>query len=583
MRRVLVSLLAVLAGIALAQSTWPIGPNDRATGTIPTLESRHAYVLDLPAGVGRLEIEVDGEGQDADLEVFFGGDEVFSDTTSATTARYVSNDPSAGRYRIEVLNLLFQELSYTLTVSTDAGGASTGPRGDSTGPGGASEGSLGTPGTMADRGAITLDGVRESLASASGAWQTYRLRVPFGTRAFTVRLDAGGLDVDLAVAFQNAEIYRDVSTSPYPEFRLPEPAEGTYLLSVRSGAGRDAPYRIWVDTATGSTAAPPPEPAPPTVPSKPGPATEAAPAGSDPAGRSGSAWRHDFAPGDLLGWSIENGSLSNPGRGGPGGGGYLYADTPSDSAVGYFVAPAELLGDWSSLASLEIVLRLGPVYEGSIFGPYDFDGVGDVLLMSGSRSASYAFTEDVSWSWGSHRVALDDPSRWRLGGGAQSLADVLGDVTAFAVRAEYVLGHADAGLASVEAFGGGAAGAAGPAGATHDRYATAAATCRTRAEDGVFGDLREGERIVVTCPAGCSDGLTIWGDGIYTDDSAICRAAIHAGRVPGDHPFSVLLTILPGQARYEGVERHGIESRSYPRWPRSFAFGLGPFGEDDAR
>jgi hypothetical protein len=378
-RLLLASLLAVLAGAALAQTTFTIGPNDVATGTIPTMETTHAYLLDVGPRVERLVIAVDGEGQDADLAVYLGDDEVFYDASSAQTATYDVRDPSAGRYRIEVLNLLFQELSYTLTTSTRTSGTTGGAPATPTPP----------ATTPADRGEIALGGQRESLASGSGTWQTYVLRVPNDTRGFAVHVDAGGRDVDLAVRFRDLEIFRDVSTNPYPQFRLPDPAAGTYLLSVRSPTGRDAPYRIRVD-ASGATATTP-RPVPPPEPSTP----------------------------------------------------------PTD--------------------------------------------------------------------------------------------------------------------------------------ATHDDYPTAAATCRTRAEDGVFGDLREGERIVVTCPAGCSDGLTIWGDGIYTDDSAICRAAIHAGRVPGNHPFSVLLTILPGQARYEGVDRHGIESRSYGRWPRSFAFGLGPFGEDEAR
>ena len=575
-RLLLASLLAVLSSAALGQTTFTIGPNDVAAGTIPTMETTHAYFLDVGPRVERLVIAVDGEGQDADLAVYLGDDEVFYDASGAESATYDVRDPSAGRYRIEVLNLLFQELSYTLTTSTRTSGATGG--------------TPAPPATTApDRGEIELGGQRESLASASGSWQTYVLRVPRGTPGFTVQVDAAGHNVDLAVRFRDVEIFRDVSTNPYPLFRLPTPAAGTYLLSVRSSTGRDAPYRIRVEGSAATVTTPAPAPAPPAEPSTPVPAPEPPPAHSGPSDPSASAWRHDFATGELLGWSVENGSLANPGRGGPGGGGYLYADTPSDREVGYFVAPASLLGDWSSLTSLEIVLRHGPTYEGSTFGPYEYDGVGDVLLVSGSRSASYAFSRDVTRSWSSYEVALDDASRWRLGGGAESLSDVLRDVTAFAVRAEYLVGHADAGMASVEAFRGratGAGGASGPAtgtttGATpsEDGYPLVRATCTTTAEAGAFGELLEGERIGVNCPDECWDGGgTIWGDGVYTDDSAICRALFHSGRVtPGADLYGMLLTILPGQERYEGAERNGIESRSYGRWPRSFAFGLGPF------
>jgi len=585
-RLLLASLLAVLAGAALAQTTFTIGPNDVAAGTIPTLESTHAYLLDVGPRVERLVIAVDGEGQDADLAVYLGDDELFSDTSSSETATYDVRDPSPGRYRIEVLNLLFQELSYTLTTSTRTSGTTGGTPSTPSTP---------TPPatTAPDRGEIALGGQRESVASASGSWQTYVLRIPRGTSGFTVQVDAGGRNVDLAVRFRDIEIFRDVSTNPSPLFRLPTPAAGTYLLSVRSATGRDAPYRIRVEASGATATTPTPAPAPPPEPSTPVPDPEPPPTASAPSGQPASAWRHDFSFGQVFGWSIENGSLSNPGRGGPDGGGYLYADTPADRAVGYFIAPAEVLGDWTGLASLALVLRHGPTYEGATFGPYDYDGMGDVLLMNASKTASYSFSREVTRSWSTFQVTFDDPTRWRLGGGAQSLADVLSDVTAFAVRAEYLVGHADAGMASVEAFRGratGGRGATGPAtpttiGTTPDGYPIVRATCTTTAEEGAFGELLEGERIAVNCPDDCWDGGgTIWGDGVYTDDSAICRAVFHSGRFePGADLYGELVTILPGRERYEGVERNGIESRSYGRWPRSFAFGLGPFGADDAR
>src|SRR6056297_708682 len=180
MRRLLLALsCAVLSCAGLAQATFTIGPDDVATGTIPTMESTHAYRLDLPGGVERLTIEVEGRGDDADLAVYLDGEEVFYDASSAETATYDVRDPSPGRYRIEVLNLLFQELSYTLTTSTRMRDATGGTP---------------TPAATTDRdhGEIELGGQRESLASASGTWQTYVLRVPRGTPGFTVQVDAAG-------------------------------------------------------------------------------------------------------------------------------------------------------------------------------------------------------------------------------------------------------------------------------------------------------------------------------------------------------------------------------------------------------
>ncbi|MDZ7800755.1 MAG: LCCL domain-containing protein [Trueperaceae bacterium] len=558
-RLVAMLALAACAAIAFGQSISSIGSNDVVTGTISAMESTHAYLLDLPPGIEHLVIDVDGGDRDADLAVYFGAEERFRDTSSDTAASYSLASPSAGQYRIEVLNLLFQELHYTLTVSAQSRRAPD--REATAGP---------------IQGDIRLGEARRGVAPASRSGHTYDLGVPSGTHAFTVRVDAGGRDVDLSVTFGGREIFRDVSTNPYPVFRLPDPAAGTYALTVVSPLGREVPYVLSVESPGAPTTTRPPSPerpsdAPATAPSPGAPGDTAAPAGP-----SASAWRHDFASGETLGWTLENGSLSNPGGGGPGGGGYLYADTPSDRAVGYFVAPTELLGDWSSLSSLTLVLRHGPQYEGELFGPYEYDGVGDVVLANGAKTASYAFPRAPTRAWSPHDVSLVDATGWRLGGGATSLAEVLADVTSFAVRAEYLVGHADAGMASVEAFRGGSLGGA-------MMEPTVTATCTTTAEDGAIGDLAPGSRIHVACPAGCTDGGTVWGHGTYTDDSAICRAAVHAGVQDGAYPGSVLIRILGSRDSYVGAERNGVSSRSYGSWPRSFAFGEGFDLRDGAR
>lgn len=52
--------------------------------------------------------------------------------------------------------------------------------------------------------------------------------------------------------------------------------------------------------------------------------------------------------------------------------------------------------------------------------------------------------------------------------------------------------------------------------------------CAKRARD-VAGS--SGTSWYVRCPADCGRGGTVWGTDVYTDDSAICPAAIHAGRL----------------------------------------------------
>ena len=69
------------------------------------------------------------------------------------------------------------------------------------------------------------------------------------------------------------------------------------------------------------------------------------------------------------------------------------------------------------------------------------------------------------------------------------------------------------------------------------------ATCQTTLLEKVFrGD--EGSVFLVNCPGGCTeDKGSVWGTGIYTQDSSICRAAIHAGV---NQDFGGLVLVVKG-------------------------------------
>ena len=91
------------------------------------------------------------------------------------------------------------------------------------------------------------------------------------------------------------------------------------------------------------------------------------------------------------------------------------------------------------------------------------------------------------------------------------------------------------------------------------------ATCDSRANE--IG-AQVGDRYLVTCPASCGDG-TVWGSGTYTDDSALCTAAIHSGsatRVGG----TFLVTFVPGLPSYTRTIRRGVTTTSYGAWSGSF-------------
>ncbi len=74
-----------------------------------------------------------------------------------------------------------------------------------------------------------------------------------------------------------------------------------------------------------------------------------------------------------------------------------------------------------------------------------------------------------------------------------------------------------------------------------------------------------------SCSATQTQSGQVWGDGIYTSDSSICRAALHAGRIAaggGD----VTLTREGGRDTYNGSTKSGVTTKSYGRWGGSFRF-----------
>ncbi|MCC5989513.1 MAG: hypothetical protein JJT95_17730 [Pararhodobacter sp.] len=65
----------------------------------------------------------------------------------------------------------------------------------------------------------------------------------------------------------------------------------------------------------------------------------------------------------------------------------------------------------------------------------------------------------------------------------------------------------------------------------------------------------------------------IWGTDIYSDDSRVARAAVHAGMLDVGETAVLEIELLPGQAQYEPSERHGVRSRRWSRqWHGSFRF-----------
>ncbi|KAL4441234.1 hypothetical protein ABPG77_011471 [Micractinium sp. CCAP 211/92] len=97
------------------------------------------------------------------------------------------------------------------------------------------------------------------------------------------------------------------------------------------------------------------------------------------------------------------------------------------------------------------------------------------------------------------------------------------------------------------------------------------ATCDTTANFGnVVSTTRRSLRLV--CPGGClAEGGSLYGTGIYTADSHICIAAIHAGvmRATGGN---FTLYYEAGQTSYRGTAANGVTSSSFGSWGASFRF-----------
>jgi hypothetical protein len=79
------------------------------------------------------------------------------------------------------------------------------------------------------------------------------------------------------------------------------------------------------------------------------------------------------------------------------------------------------------------------------------------------------------------------------------------------------------------------------------------------------------DSLVCDCPSEATASGSVWGNDLYTDDSAICRAALHAGAI-GTGGGLVWVHAAPGQASYPAVTRNSVASGQWGQWRRSIAF-----------
>ncbi|TRY52830.1 LH2/LCCL/SRCR domain containing protein [Cryptosporidium tyzzeri] len=72
-----------------------------------------------------------------------------------------------------------------------------------------------------------------------------------------------------------------------------------------------------------------------------------------------------------------------------------------------------------------------------------------------------------------------------------------------------------------------------------------------------------GTGAIIACPSKCSKASShIKGSYIYSDDTPVCKAAIHAGIITDEVGGEVIITFVSGQKQYFGSFNNGIQSRS---------------------
>ena len=91
-----------------------------------------------------------------------------------------------------------------------------------------------------------------------------------------------------------------------------------------------------------------------------------------------------------------------------------------------------------------------------------------------------------------------------------------------------------------------------------------------------------GTRRTFICPANL-EIKPIWGTDVYTEDSPICTAAVHAGVITQAQGGVVSVVIGEGRATYTGSKRDDVEAGSYASYPGSYTLDGTASGQIDWR
>lgn len=101
-------------------------------------------------------------------------------------------------------------------------------------------------------------------------------------------------------------------------------------------------------------------------------------------------------------------------------------------------------------------------------------------------------------------------------------------------------------------------------------YSFLATTATVAAAPSNLVDYRGNNGQTYTFSVTTSTGGKIWGTNIYTDDSALATAIVHAGFASNGQKVTATVQILPGQNSYTGSTQNGVTSSSYGSWSGSY-------------
>lgn len=80
-----------------------------------------------------------------------------------------------------------------------------------------------------------------------------------------------------------------------------------------------------------------------------------------------------------------------------------------------------------------------------------------------------------------------------------------------------------------------------------------------------------GLRASFECPPEGTAG-TVWGSDVYTTDSSVCTAAVHAGKITFEKGGVVTVEFKGGRQTYGATTRNGVTTYNFGQFPNSFVF-----------